>query len=84
MANKYKYLKVIQQNFGQGYEDVSDYETDSSGIPLEKSTEFRTTKSGRKIYTSALRYDLKRYRETGYATRVIKRRIQNENNNSKT
>ena len=28
-ANKYTYLKVIQQSTGQGWEDVSEYETDS-------------------------------------------------------
>lgn len=80
MANKYKYLKVIQQDTGIGWEDVSDYETDSYGIPTEKTTDYKVTKSGRKLYTSLLKYDLKSYRETGYPTRVIKRRILNENN----
>jgi len=28
-TNKYTYLKVIQQNYGQGWEDVSEYETNS-------------------------------------------------------
>lgn len=40
-ANKYTYLKVIQQSYGQGWEDVSEYETDSAGIPKEKSGKYK-------------------------------------------
>ena len=34
-TNKYNYLKVIQQNYGQGWEDVSEYETNSQGITFQ-------------------------------------------------
>lgn len=27
MANKYRYLLVIQQNFGYGWEDISEYDS---------------------------------------------------------
>ena len=30
--NKYNYFNVIQQNYGQGWEDVSFYESKSNGI----------------------------------------------------
>jgi len=63
-ANKYKYLKVIQQHYNQGWEDVSEYETNSQGTPKEFE------KDGK----SLLSHDLKEYRRTGYATRVVKRK----------
>lgn len=71
-TNKYTYLKVIQQSYGQGWEDVSQYETNSVGIPLElvSSTNSRGTQT-------LLMHDLKEYRLTGYATRVIKRKELN-------
>lgn len=76
-TNKYNYLKVIQQNYGQGWEDVSEYETNSQGTPKE----FVQTKmaSGNFINTktSLLSHDLKEYRLTGYSTRVINRKELN-------
>lgn len=63
-ATKYTYLKVIQQHYGQGWEDVSEYECNSSG---------NQTKENREL----LKHDLKEYRLTGYATRVIKRKQLN-------
>ena len=58
-ANKYQYRKVIQQNYGFGWEDVSEYEAKSNGNTIDKSL---------------LIHDLKEYRLTGYATRVIFRK----------
>lgn len=58
-ANKYTYIKVIQQNYGQGFEDVSEYEAKSNGQCKDKLL---------------LRHDLKEYRLLGYPTRVIFRR----------
>lgn len=66
-ANKYKYIKVIQQYYatGYGWEDVSEYETDSKGRSKDKL-----------VFVN----DLKNYRLLGYATRVIKRREINNAN----
>lgn len=75
-SNKYEYSKVIQQNYGygHGWEDVSEYETDSQYINREKSGSFRTDKQGRQVEISLIGYDLAQYRQTGYATRLINRR----------
>lgn len=73
-TNKYTYLKVIQQSCGQGWEDVSEYETDSAGIPKEKSGKYKEMKSGLKLSISALSHDLKEYKTLGYPTRVIRRK----------
>lgn len=62
-ANKYDYLKVIQQNFGFGWEDVSAYEAKSNGNVVDKKL---------------LLHDLKEYRLTGYATRTIFRKSLNK------
>lgn len=56
---KYNYIKVIQQYFGNGWEDVSEYEAKSNGTAIDKKH---------------LMYDLREYRLTGYPTRVIFRR----------
>lgn len=63
---KYRYLKVIQQHYSAayGWEDVSEYETDSTGY---------APKEQRRL----LIHDLKEYRFTGYPTRVIRRRELN-------
>lgn len=63
-ALKYSYTKVIQQNYGQGWEDVSEYETNSTYWP-DKETKL------------LIRHDLKEYRLLGYPTRVVKRRTVN-------
>jgi hypothetical protein len=73
-TNKYNYLKVIQQHFGQGWEDVSEYETDSTGTVTEMSDKFRTLKSGRQIKITLLSHDLREYKTLGYPTRVIRRK----------
>ena len=72
--NKYKYIKVIQQNYGQGWEDCSEYETDSK-YSVKEYTDKQNIR-GRKI--SLLRSDLAEYRLLGYPTRVIKRKSINK------
>lgn len=76
-ANKYSYSRVIQQYYSQGWEDVSTYETGSDYISTEGSGKFRELKDGRKVEISLISHDLKEYRLTGYATRVINRRELN-------
>lgn len=66
-TTKYKYLKVIQQHYGQGWEDVSEYETDSQGNTKEFHTDGK----------SLIKHDLKEYRLTDYSTRVIRRKELN-------
>jgi len=63
--NKYNYLKVIQQHFGEGctWEDVSEYEADSQGFAKDRKL---------------LMHDVKEYRLTGYATRIIFRKELNK------
>jgi hypothetical protein len=74
-TNKYKYLKVIQQNCGQGWEDVSEYETNSKGTPKEYTGEPKMLPNGLFKAVSLLSHDLKEYRITGYPTRVIQRKV---------
>lgn len=71
-TNKYKYVKVIQQHYGQGWEDVSEYETNSQYVPIEQvqSINSRGTQS-------LLVHDYKEYRLSGYPTRVVKRKQLN-------
>jgi len=75
--NKYKYLSVIQQYYGQGWEDVSEYETNSSYQNFEKSGIFYTDAKGRQRERSLINHDLKEYRLTGYPTRLINRKELN-------
>ena len=66
---KWNYLKVIQQNYGQGWEDNSEYKTDSKFNTIDRNL---------------LKADLKEYRLTGYPTRVIQRKekiIETQNQN---
>ena len=73
--NKYEYNKVIQQNYGQGFEDVSYYPCNSQGIVLEMSGKFKELRNGRKRELTLLEHDLAEYRyKSEYATRVIFRR----------
>lgn len=71
--NKYNYLNVIQQNYGQGWEDVSEYEATSTGGSIEKS--HKLSPKGR--IETLCSHDLREYRLTGYATRVIFRKELN-------
>lgn len=79
--NKYNYLNVIQQNYGQGWEDVSEYEADSTGRSIGESLhsgKFVTSKrTGRKREITLLAHDLIEYNMSGYATRVIFRKELN-------
>jgi hypothetical protein len=68
---KNTYYKVIQQNYGQGFEDVSFYETTSQGYPIEYTD--KLINEPLKIYQSLLNFDLNEYRKLGYRTRVIRR-----------
>lgn len=61
---KYEYSKVIQQNYGNGYEDVSMYKTNSTNTIKDKSE------------LNCFRNDLKEYKLMGYPTRVINRRTK--------
>lgn len=74
--NKYYYCAVIQQHFGSyGWEDVSEYETDSQYRNFEKSGVFFTNKYGKLQEMSLIKHDLKEYRATGYPTRLIHRKV---------
>jgi len=69
---KYEYVKVIQQHFGQGWEDVSEYAANSQFIATE-----RNNKPGPNGRTESLwKADLREYRATGYPTRSINRRVK--------
>lgn len=63
-TTKYSYTKVIQQLYASayGWEDVSEYESNSAGIPVDRA---------------ALIADLKEYKLLGYPTRVVLRRSLN-------
>lgn len=71
---KYEYFNVIQQNCGQGWEDVSQYEAKSTGESIEKVEIDSVKYPGKKRKVSLCSQDLKEYQFTGYATRVIFRK----------
>ncbi len=73
-ANKYNYIKVIQQNYGQGWEDVSEYEATSQGAAIEPSD--KLSPKGRK--ESLFMHDLREYSFMGYSTRSIFRKELNK------
>lgn len=72
-TNKYQYNRVIQKNYGQGWEDVSEYESNSSFTKLEQSDKLNPKGKTE----SLLSHDLREYRLLGYATRVINRKSLN-------
>lgn len=76
--NKYEYWNVIQQHYGQGWEDVSHYEADSKGRSIGDSLhsgKFVTSKrTGKVRELTCLSHDLAEYQMLGYATRVIFRK----------
>lgn len=74
MTTKYNYYKVIQQNYGQGWEDVSFYETKSNYVNHEKSGKTRVNKFGKTVQISLIAHDIAEYRLLGYATRLINRK----------
>lgn len=64
-SRKYNYYKVIQQNWGNGWDDVDFYETDSHFF-MDKETRL------------AFKENLRLYRgNQPVPTRVIKRRTNN-------
>ncbi len=69
-VKKYNYLRVIQQHYGQGWEDVSEYEAKSDGTPVEMSD--KLSPKGR--LESLLSHDVREYRVMGYPTRIIFRK----------
>lgn len=72
--NKYDYYAIIQQNYGQGWEDVSYYETDSSYTNRQGSGKFKTLANGYQKEIALITHDIKEYRLLGYATRLINRK----------
>lgn len=80
--NKYNYLNVIQQHYGQGWEDVSTYEANSIGKCIGDSLhsgKFVTNKrTGKPREITLLTHDLIEYEKTGYATKVIFRKELNK------
>lgn len=74
-TNKYNYYLVIQQNYGQGWEDVSQYNADSKGNCLERTE--KVNSKGMKIMQSNCALDAKEYQLTGYSTRIINRKELN-------
>jgi hypothetical protein len=77
-TTKYSYYQVIQQHYGQGWEDVSEYETNSQYYNGEKSGVVVTDSKGRQKELSLIAHDLREYRLTGYPTRLINRRTLNK------
>lgn len=59
---KYNYFKVIQQNYGQGWEDVSFYDANSNGSTKDYAL---------------LKHDVREYRTMNYPTRIIFRKEKN-------
>lgn len=68
---KYEYKNVIQQNYGFGWEDNSEYEADSKGNSIVMNDKL-SPKGHRETLCS---HDLREYRATGYATRLIFRKV---------
>ena len=62
--NKYTYYKIIQGNYGYGWDDEDFHETDSTFFPLDYKT---------------YKHNLKAYRENGGGSyKVINRRELNK------
>lgn len=73
-GNKYKYYQVIQQHYGQGWEDVSHYETDSNYYSTEPSGKTRINKYGREVPIRLITHDFNEYVRMGYPTRIVNRK----------
>jgi hypothetical protein len=76
-VNKYSYVKVIQQHYGQGWEDVSEYTCNSSYMLLEFNDKVMINNKGREYKETLLKHDLREYSLMGYSTRVINRKVLN-------
>lgn len=74
-ANKYIYNRVIQQNYGQGWEDVSEYESNSTYSRCSMDFSDKPSPTGKP--ETLLAHDVREYRLLGYATRVINRKSLN-------
>lgn len=62
---KYRYEKILQGNYGYGWDDLTAYDCDSTGWIKDKEQR------------EQLKSDLKAYRENEpYPHRVIKRRLE--------
>jgi hypothetical protein len=62
MMNKYTYYKIIQGNYGYGWNDEDAHETDSSGYMPQPAR-------------AALKENIRLYRENGGGVyRIVKRR----------
>ena len=79
--NKYNYFLVIQQNYGNGWEDNSEYEATSNGKCIEQ-TEVTIISKNRGLpitkKVSLCSHDLKEYNLTSYNTRLIFRKELNK------
>ena len=77
-TNKYLYWLLIQQNYGFGWEDVSEYEATSVGQGIEQTEITRTGKDGqpKRVKIPLWRHDFKEYAMNG-ATRCIFRKEPN-------
>lgn len=78
MKTKYNYMLVIQQHYGQGWEDVSEYQADSAGTAKEYDDKVLINKYGREYKEKLITHDAREYRLPGYATRIIFRKELNQ------
>lgn len=67
-TNKYRYEKILQGNYGTGWDDLTAYDCDSTGFIKDKEQR-EQLKSDRKAYAE---------NEPQYAHRTIVRRIKIE------
>lgn len=76
MQRKYNYWKIIQQNWGQGWEDLSHYNANSQGIATELTDKFKTLSGGYKVPIKLITTDLAEYKFSSPSTptRVIFRK----------
>lgn len=77
-TNKFNYLNIIQQHYGQGWDDVSEYEANSKGVSKERALEKWASGKHRPTGQTLLSHDLKEYKLLGYPTRVIFRKELNK------
>lgn len=72
--NKYNYVLVIQQHYGYGWEDVSEYVSNSKGEAVEMDNKVLVSSIGIEYKETLLKHDVREYRLMGYPTRVIFRK----------
>jgi len=80
--NKYNYINVIQQHYGQGWEDVSEYSADSKGNSIGEALHsgkfVAIGNTGRTRELTLLQHDVAEYRLMGYPTRIVFRKVVKE------